>query len=293
MKSQSKESRSHSSNTGNWLSKYARNTFSQFGEDGMIEKIFSIIPHISKWCVEFGAWDGKRLSNTHLLLSQKGWSGILIEADPQKFKDLCQTYQDNDRITSFNKMVSFEGENSLDNILAQTPIPGNFDLLSIDVDGNDYHVWKSVVIYKPKLVIIEFNPTVPNCIEFVQRADWRINQGSSLLSLCKLSKTKGYELVGVTKFNAFFIDAAYFPLFGIADNSPEALNNNQKYITHVFQLFDGTIVWKGNLKLIWHDLGIDPMKHQILPKYFRYFPEGKTSWLRRFMFHLYRKFYHQ
>ena len=276
-------------NPNNWLSKFSSNTFSQFGEDGIVEKIFSILPDVSKWCVEFGAWDGKHFSNAHLLLFQKGWSGVLIEADSYRFKELCQTYHDNTRVTCLNKKVSFDGENVLDNLLSHTSVPKDFDLLSIDIDGNDFHAWKSVIDFRPKVVIIEFNNTIPNHTEFVQEANYSVNQGSSLLSLYKLAKGKGYELVVVTDFNAFFVDAAYFPLFEIADNSPDAINNNQRYITHVFQLFDGTMVWQGNLRLLWHDLRIKPERLQILPKCFRYFPENKTSWLKRFMFSWYKK----
>jgi hypothetical protein len=283
------DSKDPNSNSSNWLAKYASNTFSQFGEDGIIEKIFSLLPDVSKWCVEFGAWDGKHFSNTHLLLSHEGWSGVLIEADPYRFKELCQTYNDNKRVTCLNKMVSFDGENILDNILSHTSIPEDFDLLSIDIDGNDFHVWESLVDFRPKVVIIEFNNTIPNRIEFVQEANYSVNQGCSLLSLYKLARNKGYELVAVTDFNAFFVDAAYFPLFEIVDNSPDAMNNNQKYITHVFQLYDGTIVWKGNLRLLWRSLEINPERHQILPKFIRYFPEKKTSWFRRLVFSCYKR----
>jgi len=239
------------STTGNWLLKYKKNIFSQFGEDGVIEKIFSILPNTCGWCVEFGAWDGKHLSNTYSLLSQKNYSGVLIEADQHKFKALCQTYEGNNQVICINKMVTFNGQNILDNILSQTPVPKDFDLLSIDIDGNDFHIWKSVEFFKPKLVIIEFNNTIPNNIEFVQDPDYSVNQGCSLLALDRLSKQKKYELLAVTDFNAFFIDAEYFPLFQIPDNSLEVINCDQKYVTHVFQLFDGTIVWKGNLKLLW------------------------------------------
>jgi hypothetical protein len=291
MKIEIKTSVRNNSNTDNWLLKYRKNIFSQYGEDGVIEKIFSILPHLSKWCVEFGAWDGKHLSNTHQLLSQRGYSGVLIEADQDKFRTLCQTYSGNNRVACINKMVTFDGQNILDNILSQTSLPKNFDLLSIDIDGNDFHVWKSVEYFKPKLVIIEFNNTIPNSIEFVQDSDYSVNQGCSLLALDRLAKQKGYELLVVTDFNAFFVDAEYFPLFQIPDNSPETINCDQKHITHVFQLFDGTIVWEGNLNLLWHDLNIKPGKMQVLPKYIRYFPDSKASWLRRLLFFFYRKFY--
>ncbi len=153
---------------GNWLLRFSGNVYSQFGEDGIIEKIVSMLP-VSGWCVEFGAWDGKHLSNTHLLLSQKGWSGVLIESDPKKYQDLRATYVGNERVICLNRKVSFDGDDLLDNILESTPAPRELDLLSIDIDGNDYHVWKSVIRYRPKIVVIEFNNTIPNCIEFIRR----------------------------------------------------------------------------------------------------------------------------
>lgn len=277
-------------NNGNWLLKYKKNIFSQFGEDGIIEKIFSVLPHPCKWCVEFGAWDGKHLSNTHYLLTQKNCSGVLIEADRNKFNTLCQTYSGNDRVICMNKMVTFDGQNILDNILSETALPKDFDLLSIDIDGNDFHIWKSVQHYKPKLVIIEFINTIPNHIEFVQEANYSVNQGCSLLALQKLAKQKGYELLVVTDFNAFFIDVEYYPLFQIPDNSLDVINNNKKYTTHVFQLLDGTMVWEGNLKLQWHGIEMKPEKLQVLPKYIRYFPERRPAWFRRKLFFLYTKF---
>jgi len=273
--------------TGNRLLRYSRNVYSQFGEDGIIEKIVSMLP-VSKWCVEFGAWEGKHLSNTHLLLSQKGWSGVLIESDPRKFKELCFTYRGNDRVTCVNRRVAFEGEDVLEKILAETPVPPDFDILSIDIDGNDYHVWKSLARYRPKIVVIEFNNTIPNCVEFVQKADESVNQGSSLLALCRLGKSKRYELIAVTDFNAFFVDADYFPRFSISDNSPETMNHPQKYVTHVFQLMDGTLAWSGNLKLLWHGIDMKPEKLQVLPRVLRYFPETRTSILRRYLYKLYK-----
>ena len=291
MKKENIDTENQHSTTGNWLLKYKKNIFSQFGEDGIIEKIFSILPNICGWCVEFGAWDGKHLSNTHFLLSQRDYSGVLIEADQHKFKALCQTYSGNNQVNCINKMVTFDGQNVLDNILSQTSVPKDFDLLSIDIDGNDFHIWKSVEFFKPKLVIIEFNNTIPNKIEFVQDPDYSVNQGCSLLALDRLSKQKGYELLAVTDFNAFFVDAEYFSLFQIPDNSPKIINCDQQYITHVFQLFDGTIVWKGNLKLLWHDIDINPQKMQVLPKYARYFPESKPSWIRRHLYSFYKKLF--
>jgi hypothetical protein len=256
----------------NWSEKYHKNITSQSGEDGILERMFEIIPGDDRWCCEFGAWDGKKYSNTYQLLANKGWSGVLIEADPEKFKELPVTFGDNKKITFLNKYVQFAGKDILDDLLAETPIPIDFDLLSIDIDGNDYHVWQAVTKYKPKVVIIEFNQSIPNHVEFVQEPDPRNNHGNSLLSIVKLGKAKGYELVAVTELNAILARKEYFELFGMDDNSVGKLRPHAPYVTDIFQLYDGTIVLSGYKKMIWHGVPMKDAKFQVVPKYLRTFP---------------------
>jgi len=78
---------------------------------------------------------------------------------------------------------------------------------------------------------IEFNPTIPTEVRFVQRADLQMNQGASLLSLVELGKEKSYELVAVLPFNAFSVDSKYYPLFEINNNAPEKLRKDLSFIT--------------------------------------------------------------
>ena len=154
--------------------------------------------------------------------------------------------------------------------------------MSIDIDGNDYHVWKSMCIYDPKVIMIEFNPTIPNNIEFIQLRNMRVRQGNSLLALVNLGKEKGYELVTTTNINAIFVKKKYFELFNIEDNSIETMHKDRRFITQIFQLYDGTLVIDGFNKLKWHNLDISPEKIQVLPKMFRRYPQ-------RFTFKIYRK----
>ncbi len=274
-----------------YLLNYRYNVASQFGEDGIIEKIFSIIPEQNHWCAEFGVWDGKFLSNTYNLIANKGWFGILIEADKKRAKELIEnTYKDNKRVIPFNLLVGFKGENTLDHILSKTPIPQDFDLLSIDIDGNDYHVWDAVTKYKPKVVVIEFNPLIPIDIEFIQAADFKVIQGTSVLSLTKLAKKKGYELICVNQENAFYVDRRYFNLFQIRDNTIRELIH-YKSPFQVFQLDDGTIVVDGVQALFYYNFPCDfNKKFQILPKYIRdaHIPWGGGNILQRFILRLFR-----
>lgn len=255
-----------------YLSGHKKIITSQFGEDGVIEKIFEIIKNGDKWCVEFGAGDGKTFSNTWDLIVNRGWSGVEIEASSKLYKKLIQTYKGNNNVVCINKLINFDGAETLDNILLKTSIPRDFDLMSIDIDGNDYHIWNSIEVYRPKVIIVEFNPSIPLDIEFIQPRDMKINQGSSLLSLTKLGREKGYELVAALDLNAFFVKKEYYPLFGIEDNPPHLVRKIDKYETRLFQLYDGTLVLTGNKLLLWHGLEIDQKRIQVLPKFLRKYP---------------------
>lgn len=169
----------------------------------------------------------------------------MIEGDEQKFFDLKKFYGRNKNIVALNKFVEWGKTDGLDAILCDTEIPHNFDFLSVDIDGNDYHVFAALSDYRPKVICIEFNPSIPTNIEFVQKSNFSVNQGSSLLSLVKLAKSKGYELVAVLPCNALFVRNEYFSLFDIVDNSPEKLREDNTSITNIFVGYDGTIFLSG------------------------------------------------
>jgi len=264
-------------NKNNWLSDYQKNITSQNGEDGIIEKIFEIIRIDNKYCVDIGASDGKYLSNTWNLITNKTWKGLLIEGDLKRYNKLCDNYKKYPTTICLHKLVTFE-EQDIDNILSKSEIPNNFDLLSIDIDGNDYHLWDSIKNYKPRVIIIEFNPTIYNDIEFIQPSDMNIYQGSSILSLVKLGKLKGYELVASTACNAIFVHSELFSLFNIDNNSPEELNIfNKKWESRIFHLYDGTIVLTGNKKFPWRHLTIKQEDIQPLDPKDRIY-KGSIKW---------------
>ncbi len=276
------ESRQSPSNSlqkqDSWSSSLGRNVTSQCFEDGILEGIFEIIPGSGdRWCVEFGAWDGKYMSNSWRLITEKKWAGVMIEGSPKRYKDLQKTYQDYKKVICVNKLVNFDGEDRLDRILAATPTPQDFDLLSIDIDGNDYHIWDSLKSYNPKVVVIEFNPTIPPEVEFIQPRNLQVNQGCSLLSLYKLGKDKGYELIATTLINAIFVQKKYFPMFHIADNTPAVIHRDRSLQTQIFQLFDGTLVLTGCKKFLWHNLDMAQDKIQLVPRFFRTYPENYSG----------------
>lgn len=272
-----------------WLLEYQKNVYSQSGEDGVIAKILELLPDTDKWCVEFGAWDGLFLCNARNLIQSYGYSSVLIEASKKKFLELEKNYQNNPNIYPVNKFVGFTKNDNLDTILVNTPIPKRFDFLSIDIDGNDYHVWKMVKEYQPKVVCIEFNPTIATGIEFVQEADPNTTHGCSVSSIVALGQEKGYRLVCIIHCNAIFVDAQYYDLFEIADNSIQTLRTNLDTITHLFVGYDGKMFLQGKQKLPWHGVKIKISDVEILPKYLQKYP-GNYSYFEKVLFGLYLLF---
>ena len=278
-------------NRNNWLIEYSKNITSQEGEDGIIAKILEFLPDKNNWCVEFGAWDGKAYSNTANLILNKNFSSVLIEGDEKRFKDLVENYKSNGSVIPLNQFVGFETENNLDSVLSKTPIPIDFDFLSIDIDGNEYHVLEQMSTYIPKFICVEYNPTIPNEVEFVQKKDMTVNHGNSIKSLTILANKMGYELLVVTRINAFYVRNKYFNLFNINDNSVGEMRKDFKYITHLFSGYDGTVFTNGYQGLPWHNIPVKSDDFQILPKFLRKFPDqyNKFSKFLMRLFIIYRK----
>lgn len=207
------------------LYQYADDEYSQNGEDGILREILSRLDISSGWFCEFGAWDGKHLSNCYRLLEQD-WQGVMIEADEERYSEL-ETTAGNfpDSLVPINSKISLTGENSLDNILEEAPIPQVFELLSIDVDGEDYHIWESLHEYRPKVVTIEYNPQFATEIRFASDLNpgayirpgsngplQEIGNeafraaGTSFRSMVELGERKGYTPVSATEINLIFVD---------------------------------------------------------------------------------------
>lgn len=179
------------------INSHEKKVFSQNGEDGIIEYIFSTISEKSKFFVEIGVWDGLEC-NTRNLMENKGWNGIMIDSKKSS----------NELIK--NEFVTAE---NVEDIFTKHDVPNSFDLLSIDIDFNDYWVWKAITNYQPRLVIIEYNssvnPSESKVVKYDPNATWDGTNyfGASLLALVKLGFSKNYILVGCDSYgiNAFFV----------------------------------------------------------------------------------------
>ncbi len=274
--------------TNTWLNEKAMDIHSQFGEDGIIESILATIGKCDKWCVEFGAWDGMYLSNTYRLISENDYHAVLIEGDKEKYKVLKERFSKNAKIVTVNRYVDFNHQN-IDKILTETAIPKDFDFISIDIDGCDYHIWDSIKIYSPKVVCIEFNPTIATGIEFVQPKNFDQLQGASISSLISLANSKGYELVATTRTNCFFVKNQFFPLFDISDNSPEILRTDNLWVSHIFCDYHGKLYITGGNLCPWNGIRIDRQIRQ-LPRFLQGFPSS-MSYIRRKCLGLWKKIF--
>jgi hypothetical protein len=176
-----------------------RNLYSQNGEDGVVAELLKRLGITKGWFCEFGAWDGRYGSNCYALLRRKEWSGVMIEGVPERFSLLQRLATKFDgRLHAVETFVSHDPGSSetLDRVLARTPIPMEFALLSIDIDGFDYQVWSSLQHYRPTIVIIEINSSTPPGRERVHGEHGQ--QGTTFSAMLKLGTRKGYRLVAHT-----------------------------------------------------------------------------------------------
>jgi hypothetical protein len=184
--------------------------FSQSDEDGIIQEIFRRIGTAYKRFIEFGVEDGTEC-NTRLLL-MLGWTGLWLDGSTENVRRMDQ------RDEGASTAALFVTAEIIDAVLGRwaggTPdAPAEIDLLSIDIDGNDYWVWQAVRSVNPRVVIVEYNAAYPPPIEFVvpyhpeRRWDGSNYFGASLASMAKLGSEKGYGLVGcnLAGANAFFV----------------------------------------------------------------------------------------
>ena len=188
------------------LISYGKRVFSQTIEDGIIQGIFENIGTTNKYFVEFGAWDGVAFSNTANLRINEGWEGLLLEGNKQKADQF--NYVKHAFLTAENINDHFENNE----------VPKSFDLLSIDLDGNDYWIWKAIdeKRFRARVVIVEFNCNIPDqkksiAIKYSPEMDSTIPSinyyGASISAFKKLGESKGYSLIfRVNNHNLFFVD---------------------------------------------------------------------------------------
>jgi hypothetical protein len=214
--------------------------YSQNGEDGILLYLFSRIGTTDRRFIEFGIGDGSEC-NTANLATAFGWRGLLMEADPDLAVRAREFFATRPTLRSSGVRVEHarvEPE-TIDVLVRGFGIEGELDLLSIDIDGNDYWVWRATEAVSARVVVIEYNasfgptrsvtvPYRPGFNRYVGHVSG-FYHGASLRALSRLAKQKGYVLAGCDSrgTNAFFVrqdsaagkiepvavEDAFFPLY--------------------------------------------------------------------------------
>ena len=189
-------------------------TFSQWGEDGIIQFLLGRVKVPRKVFVEFGV-ESYVEANTRFLLTNNNWAGLVFDGSADNIRRIKKSgiyWQYN-----LKAAEAFITRDNINALLTENGMSGEIGLLSIDIDGNDYWVWQAITGVNPAIVVLEYNArfgpadavTVPYDPAFTRAVAHHshIYYGASLRALTQLSKSKGYALVGCNTAgnNAFFV----------------------------------------------------------------------------------------
>ncbi len=192
--------------------------YSQHGEDGILLYLFSKIGVTRQSFVEIGIETGREC-NTANLLQHFGWHGLWIDGNKEYVQQAKNYYHHHPAISSntITMVREFITAENVNTVLSANGQKGEIDLLSIDIDGNDYWVWDAITAVDPRVVVIEYNASfgaeksmsIPYDPAFIfQQSHWsRHYHGASLRALAHLGDKKGYQLVccDSSGVNAFFV----------------------------------------------------------------------------------------
>jgi isopenicillin N synthase-like dioxygenase len=230
------------------LSKYSLNWTSEQGEDGIIRRIFQLLPSLGnevKYCVDVGARDGRQASRTNSLLvpTKTGeektpfiWCGFLMESDPDAFYFLRNLHAPlGNQCLNVQVSAKEASQESLASLLQKhtTRFPVDFDLLAVDAQGSDYWILHNLWTegrYYPKVICVGFNNTKPNDIGYVPNRMDNKCQGASLTALVELAQQNGYELIHTTDNTAFFVQHYLYHEYvksEVPDTRIETLHRNE------------------------------------------------------------------
>jgi len=179
-----------------------------FNEEIIIAKLLESIPNHLKYAIDIAAADGLWLSNTYALYN-KGYAGICVEYDAERFARLADWYQ------FFGEVCLLRTKATPINILEllhTCECPTVFGVLNLDIDSYDYHILaRLLTAYRPQVMCVEINETIPVPVKFTVNYDeahyWKNDRfmGQSLSMLHELCQLHNYDLVEVEYNNAFYV----------------------------------------------------------------------------------------
>lgn len=204
----------NASKTSTDLRDYEFKVFSQWGADGIIQHLIRCVEIRHKTFVEFGVEDFFE-SNCRFLLMKDNWQGFVIDGSMEHVKRIRQSYfYWKHHLGSECAFITRENINEL---LKKSGFDEDLGILSVDIDGNDYHVLQSITAFKPRILICEYNGvfgrdrkiSIPYEPDFYRTGKHYSNLyfGASLGAMTHLAEKKGYVLVGTNSIgsNAFYV----------------------------------------------------------------------------------------
>lgn len=187
--------------------------FSGTDDDGMLLFIFAALGFKSRVCVDIGAGNGMN-SNCANLIINFGFRGLLIDGNASNVANgqaFFASHPDTRLYPPIFRQAFVSAEN-VDNVIAEAGISGAIDLLSVDIDGNDFWIWKALTQVQPRVVIIEThvefgqrNIVVPYDPHYSYPGKHPQYHGASPVAMVELGRQKGYRLVGTNGYGFNFI----------------------------------------------------------------------------------------
>lgn len=187
--------------------------FTYHGEDGIIAFLLGRMSNVPSLFTDIGAGDCMK-SNCASLAVHTDWTGCFVDANDRQLQAGRNFYHMlNNREKNIRFTCSLVTPDNVNRIISDAGIKGETGLLSIDIDGNDYWIWKAIDVIRPRIVVIEAkvefgtdNRVVPYGNHNHHGVDARYN-GASVEALRVLGKQKGYKLVAANKqgYNLFFV----------------------------------------------------------------------------------------
>jgi hypothetical protein len=224
------------------LLRYGFKMYSQNDEDGIIQEIFRRIGTTNRMFVEFGVETGVECNTAKLLIED--WRGLWIEADRGLVQQIHHRFGPVLPAGQLRVMESLVTAENINALIESADFHGEIDLLGIDIDYNDYWVWKAITIIRPRVVVIEYNaslrPPLSLTVPYHPKGCWDGSNvyGASLEALVRLGIDKGYRIVGcsIAGVNAFFVRA---DLCGDKFLEPATAAEHYEPPRHFFHLLPG------------------------------------------------------
>ncbi|MEL7314192.1 MAG: hypothetical protein AAFN08_04475 [Cyanobacteria bacterium J06559_3] len=193
------------------LVRFGSKIYSQSDEDGIIREIFRRIGVTNRMFVEFGIGNG--LENNTLALLFEDWQGLWIDASSRSIKQIREKFAAVIHKEKLKVVQSFITKDNINDLISKKIDDHEIDLLSVDIDGNDYHILNAITCVAPRVIVVEYNakfaPPTLFCMDYDESHTWKKDDcfGASLKFLEVNLGQKGYCLVGcnVSGVNAFFV----------------------------------------------------------------------------------------